>query len=189
MTPSRSCPAQQDHSPSTCTGSRNPSTRSTRGGQNTLLNEQVPWGTEPALLLEGTRSGLPGTAGVGFRSSQASSPTPPQGGSLSSHQYVSARDWGGVYRFYPPVKEEMSSTVSCTGTPTCGDDVRRNSRLAGVERQEPNTCALLLEAPYFLFQYPQPDRENVLPAPPYERKGYMRKPMRSSDCTFLRRTA
>jgi hypothetical protein len=35
-----------------------------KGGQNTLLNKQVPWGTEPALLLERTRSGLPGAAGV-----------------------------------------------------------------------------------------------------------------------------
>src|SRR6266516_793725 len=38
------------------------------------------------------------------------------------------------YRFRPFVQEEMSSTVSCTRTRACGDDVRRGCRLAVVER-------------------------------------------------------
>ena len=31
---------------------KEPPDKINKGGQNTLLNEQVPWGTEPALLLE-----------------------------------------------------------------------------------------------------------------------------------------
>src|SRR5260370_21888204 len=38
------------------------------------------------------------------------------------------------YRLRLPVKEEMSRTVSCTSIDACGDDGRRDCRLAGVER-------------------------------------------------------
>src|SRR2546427_5070091 len=38
------------------------------------------------------------------------------------------------YRLRLPVKEKMSRTVSCTSIDACGDDGRRDCRLAGVER-------------------------------------------------------
>ena len=46
------------------------------------------------------------------------------------------------YQFRPPVKEEMSSTISCTRIDACGDDVRRDCRLAGVERCRNRTPVL-----------------------------------------------
>ena len=55
------------------------------------------------------------------------------------------------YRLRLPVKEEMSRTVSCTSIDACGDDGKRDYRRRRYrEMQEPNTCALLLEAQYFL---------------------------------------